>query len=62
MQAFYAEPEKLVGKKVIAILNLPARKMAGQESNGMLLCAEGDPEHVWLTLVDDAIPAGSRIN
>ena len=62
MQAFYPEPEKLVGKKVIAILNLPARKMAGQESNGMLLCAEGDPEHVWLTLVDDAIPAGSRIN
>ena len=62
MQAFYAEPEKLVGKKVIAILNLPARKMAGQESNGMLLCAEGDPEHVWLTLVDDAVPAGSRIN
>ena len=62
LQAFYAEPEKLVGKKVIAILNLPARKMAGQESNGMLLCAEGDPEHVWLTLVDDAIPAGSRIN
>ena len=62
MQAFYAEPEKLIGKKVIAILNLPARKMAGQESNGMLLCAEGDPEHVWLTLVDDAIPAGSRIN
>ena len=62
MQAFYPEPEKLAGKKVIAILNLPARKMAGQESNGMLLCAEGDPEHVWLTLVDDAIPAGSRIN
>ena len=62
MQAFYPEPEKLVGTKVIAILNLPARKMAGQESNGMLLCAEGDPEHVWLTLVDDAIPAGSRIN
>ena len=62
MQAFYPEPEKLAGKKVIAILNLPARKMAGQESNGMLLCAEGDPEHVWLTLVDDAVPAGSRIN
>ena len=62
MQAFYPEPEALVGKKVIAILNLPKRKMAGQESNGMLLCAEGDPEHVWLTLVDDAIPAGSRIS
>ena len=62
MQAFYPEPEKLVGKKVIAILNLPARKMAGQESNGMLLCAEGDPEHVWLCLVDDQVPAGSRIS
>ena len=62
MQAFYPEPEKLVGKKVIAILNLPARKMAGQESNGMLLSAEGDPEHVWLCLVDDQIPAGSRIS
>ncbi len=62
MQAFYPEPEKLVGKKVIAILNLPKRKMAGLESNGMLLCAEADPDHVWLTLVDDAVPAGSRIN
>lgn len=58
--AHYYKPETLVGKKVVAILNLPSRKMAGQDSNGMLLCAEkGDQVH--LTILDDAVPVGAQI-
>ena len=60
---FY-EPEELVGKTVVAILNLPSRKMMGQESNGMLLSAvrevDGKEELHLLTLPDD-VPAGSRL-
>ena len=64
MQAFYPEPEKLVGKKVVAILNLPGRKMAGQESNGMLLSAvhkEKGEEKLNLLILNDAIPAGAKM-
>lgn len=58
--AHYYKPETLAGKKVVAILNLPSRKMAGQDSNGMLLCAEkGDQVH--LTILDDAVPVGAQI-
>jgi len=60
---FY-EPEALVGKNVIAILNLPNRKMMGQDSNGMLLSAvkeENGEEKLHLMLVDDAIPAGYKL-
>lgn len=58
--AHFYKPEALTGKKVVAILNLPSRKMAGQDSNGMLLCAEkGDQVH--LTILDDAVPVGSKI-
>ena len=60
---FY-EPETLVGKTVVAIVNLPARKMMGQESNGMLLSAvrevEGK-EELHLVMLDDAVPAGSQL-
>ena len=60
---FY-EPEQLVGKTVVAILNLPSRKMMGQESNGMLLSAvrevEGK-EELHLLILDDSVPAGSRL-
>ena len=59
LAGFY-KPETLVGKKVIAILNLPSRKMAGQDSNGMLLCAEkGDQVH--LTILSDDVPVGAQI-
>ena len=61
MQPFYPDPSILVGKKVLAILNLPARKMAGEPSNGMLLSAEKD-DVVKLTLVDDAIPTGAQLS
>ena len=60
---FY-EPEQLVGKTLVAILNLPSRKMMGQESNGMLLSAvrevEGK-EELHLLILDDSVPAGSRL-
>lgn len=60
---FY-EPEDLIGKKVVAILNLPSRKMMGYDSNGMLLSAvkEVDGKEVLnLMIVDDAVPVGSQL-
>ena len=60
---FY-EPEDLVGKTVVAILNLPPRKMMGQESNGMLLSAlrEVDgKEELHLVMLDDSVPAGAQL-
>ena len=63
IHAFY-EPEQLVGKKVAAILNLPTRKMMGQDSNGMLLSAVrtvDGKEELHLMILDDAVPVGSRL-
>ena len=60
---FY-EPEQLVGKTVVAILNLPNRKMMGEDSCGMLLSAvhEHDgKEELHLLMLDDGIPAGFRL-
>ena len=60
---FY-EPEQLVGKTVVAILNLPPRKMMGQESNGMLLSAlrtVNGKEELHLVMLDDSVPAGSQL-
>ena len=58
--AHYYKPETLVGKKAVAILNLPSRKMAGQDSNGMLLCAEkGDQVH--LVILSDDVPVGAQL-
>ena len=60
---FY-EPEELVGKTAIAIVNLPPRKMMGIESNGMLISAlhnkEGQ-EKLHLLMVDPHIPAGAKL-
>ncbi len=57
---WYPEPEKLIGKKVIAVTNLQPRKMRGEISQGMLLSAEfGDT--VQLITVPDEIPAGSLV-
>ncbi len=58
------EPEDLVGKTLVAIVNLPPRKMMGQESNGMLISAihkEKGEEALHLIMVDDAIPAGAKL-
>ncbi|MBP5658237.1 MAG: lysine--tRNA ligase [Clostridia bacterium] len=63
IHAFY-EPEQLVGKTCIAILNLPPRPMMGIESCGMLLSAvhkEGDEEKLTLLQVDPHIPAGAKL-
>jgi len=58
--AQYYEPEQLIGKTLVAVTNLPPRKMMGQESCGMLLSAErGDKLN--LLMLDDSIPAGARL-
>ena len=61
---FY-EPEQLVGKKAVAILNLPPRKMMGQESNGMLLSAVKEDakgnEELHLMIVSDDVPVGAQL-
>ena len=58
--AKYYKPEELVGKTVVAVTNLPPRKMMGQESNGMLLSAEKD-EKLNLLMLSDSIPAGAKL-
>ncbi len=60
----YYEPEDLVGKKVVAILNLPPRNMMGIDSCGMLMSAvhtEDGEEKLHLMIVDDSIPAGAKL-
>ena len=60
----YYEPEELVGKTAIAIVNLPPRKMMGIDSEGMLISAvheEGEREGLNLLMVDDRIPAGAKL-
>ena len=60
----YYEPEELVGKTAIAIVNLPPRKMMGIESEGMLISAvheEDGHEGLNLLMVDDRIPAGAKL-
>ncbi|MBR3560264.1 MAG: methionine--tRNA ligase [Oscillospiraceae bacterium] len=61
---FY-EPEQLVGKTLLAIINLPPRKMMGLESCGMLISAvhkENGAEKLNLIMLDDAIPAGAKMS
>ena len=58
------QPEDLVGKTLVAIVNLPPRKMMGQESNGMLISAvhkEKGEEVVKLLILDGSIPAGAKL-
>ena len=60
----YYEPEELVGKTCIAIVNLPPRKMMGIDSCGMLISAvheEEGEERLHLLMVDDHIPAGAKL-
>ena len=60
----YYEPEELVGKTCIAIVNLPPRKMMGIDSEGMLISAvheEDGHEGLNLLMVDDRIPAGAKL-
>ena len=60
----YYEPEELVGKTAIAIVNLPPRKMMGIDSCGMLISAvhhENGEEKLHLLMVDPHIPAGAKL-
>lgn len=60
----YYEPEELIGKTAIAIVNLPPRKMMGIDSEGMLISAvheEDGREGLNLLMVNDRIPAGAKL-
>lgn len=60
----YYEPDELIGKNVVAILNLPPREMMGIASCGMLMSAvhmENGEEKLHLMIVDESIPAGAKL-
>ena len=62
--SMYYKPEELVGKTLVAIVNLPPRKMMGLDSCGMLISAvhqENGEEKLNLLMLDDAIPAGAKL-
>ena len=62
--AKFYKPEELIGKTLVAITNLPPRKMMGRESCGMLISAihtENGEEKLNLLMIDDAIPAGAKL-
>ena len=62
--AKFYKPEDLIGKTLVAIVNLPPRKMMGRESCGMLLSAvhtENGEEKLNLIMLNDAIPAGAKL-
>ena len=62
--AKWYKPEDLIGKTLMAIVNLPPRKMMGQESCGMLISAvhtEKGEEQLNLLILDDKIPAGAKM-
>ena len=62
--AKFYKPEELIGKTLVAIVNLPPRKMMGRESCGMLISAihtENGEEKLNLLMIDDAIPAGAKL-
>ncbi len=63
IKEFY-RPEELIGKNVIAVLNLPPRNMMGMESNGMLLsfeCKVDGKEIVKLSFIDEGVIPGSKL-
>ena len=62
--AKFYKPEELIGKTLVAVTNLPPRKMMGRESCGMLISAvhtENGEEKLHLLMIDDAIPAGAKL-
>jgi tRNA-binding protein len=58
--AEYYQPEELIGRKVIVIANLEPRKIAGIESNAMLLAADLNDKSYWITVNED-VPLGTKI-
>lgn len=58
--AEFYQPDDLIGKVVIVVANLEPKKMAGVESNAMLLAADVNEKPIWLT-VSDEVPLGTKI-
>lgn len=58
--AQYYSPQDLIGKTVVVVANLEPKKLAGVESNAMLLAADLNDKPFWLT-VSDEVPAGTKI-
>jgi tRNA-binding protein len=58
--ANFYEPDELVGRLVVVVANLESKKMAGVESNAMLLAADLDDKPFWLS-VDSSVPPGTKI-
>jgi len=58
--AEYYQPEELIGRTVVVIANLETRKIAGFESNAMLLAADVNDKPFWLT-VKEEVPLGTKI-
>ncbi len=58
--AEFYQPDDLIGKVVIVVANLESKKMAGVESNAMLLAADINEKPIWLT-VSDKVPLGTKI-
>ncbi|HJM14449.1 MAG TPA: tRNA-binding protein [Candidatus Nitrosopelagicus sp.] len=58
--ANFYEPDELIGRLVVVVANLEPKKMAGVESNAMLLAADLDDKPFWLS-VDSSVPPGTKI-
>jgi len=58
--AEFYQPKDLIGKTVVVVANLEPKKLAGIESNAMLLAADVDGKPYWLTVVED-VPPGTKI-
>ena len=58
--AEFYQPNELIGKKVIIVANLEPKKLAGIESNAMLLAADVNDKPFWLTVIED-VPLGTKI-
>ena len=58
--AEFFEPNEMIGKTVIVVANLESKKLAGIESNAMLLAADVNDKPYWLTVSDD-VPVGAKI-
>ena len=59
--AKWYNPEDLVGKTVVVVANLKPAKLAGELSEGMLVCAEMPDGSAKLTILDDSVPAGAKL-
>jgi methionyl-tRNA synthetase len=59
--AEHYNPEDLIGKKVVVVANLQPAKLMGEESNGMILAVDKDPEGLQVLIVDNSVKTGTRV-